>query len=187
MWPLAWLAPLPVLAFAFAAPTWIAAASAFAAYALGGSALWQLAAGVVPAPLVAAFVLISAAAFMIMVLLTRHAVRRLGHWVAVFTYPILFTAWEYLNSIAGTSGSIANSQIDFPPAVQIAALIGSWGVTFLVALVPAAVAVAWQLRLRREQAAWALAVPFALCAAALAWGAMRLMRPASGPVVRVGL
>jgi apolipoprotein N-acyltransferase len=129
--------------------------------------VWQLAAGVIPAPLVAGLVLVGAAAFAAIVLLTRHVVHRLDRWAAVFAFPILCTAWEHLVSVAGTSASIAYSQIDFPPAVQIASVTGLWGVTFLVALPPAALAVAWRLRRRPEQSVWALAVPFGLCAAAL--------------------
>ena len=186
VWPLAWLAAAPILAFSFEASAGAAAVAAFVAYALGGLAVLPLATKTVPVPLLAAFLLVTSAAFSGAVLVARRVTVRLNRWAAVWVFPILWTAWEHLISLLGVVG-IAYSQVDFPPAIQLAAWTGAPGVTFAVSLVPSALAVAWRLRCRRGQALRALAIPLALCAGTLGWGAGQLAQPATGATVRVGL
>jgi apolipoprotein N-acyltransferase len=187
VWPLAWIAPAPLLAFAFGAPARRAGAAAFLGYGLGSLAVLQYTVGVMPVAVAGVFVIAGATAFAVIVLLTRRAVLRLDRWMAVFVFPILWTAWEYLLSALGTTAHLAYSQADVASLVQVAAFTGSWGVTFLVSLLPSALAVAWWLRGRRTQCLAALGIPLALCGVAVAWGAVRLTQPATGPVVRVGL
>ena len=186
VWPLAWLAPAPILVFSFEASAGAAAVAAFGAYALGGLAVLPLAAKMTPTVLLAAFLLVTSAAFAAAVLVARRVTIRLNRWPAVWAFPILWTAWEHLISLLGVVG-IAYSQVDFPPAIQIAAWAGAPGVTFVASLAPSALAVAWRLRRHRGQALLALAIPLALCAGTLAWGAWRLAQPTTGAVVRVGL
>ena len=186
IWPLAWLAPAPILVFSFEAPARAAAVAAFAAYTLGSLAVFPLAAKTVSMPLLAAFLLVTSVVFTAVVLVARCVTIRLNRWVGVWAFPILWTAWEHLTSLLGVVG-IAYSQVDFPPVIQIASWAGSSGVTFTISLVPSALAVAWQLRRQRGQAFRALAIPLAFCAAVLGWGAVRLAQPATGATVRVGL
>jgi hypothetical protein len=77
LWPCAWIAFTPVLAFSFAAPAGYASAAAFLAYALGALAFVRLAAGIVPISLVLVFTLIASAVFAIAVLVARRAQQRL--------------------------------------------------------------------------------------------------------------
>jgi apolipoprotein N-acyltransferase len=186
VWPLAWLAAAPILAFSFEASAGAAAVAAFVAYALGGLAVLPLATKTVPVPLLAVFLLVTSAAFSGAVLVARRVTVRLNRWAAVWVFPILWAAWEHLISLLGVVG-IAYSQVDFPPAIQLAAWTGAPGVTFAISLVPSALAVAWRLRCRRGQALRALAIPLALCAGTLGWGAWQLAQPATGATVRVGL
>jgi apolipoprotein N-acyltransferase len=186
VWPLAWLAPVPILAFSFEASAGAAAVAAFVAYALGSLAVLPVATRMVPVPLLAAFLLVMSAAFSAAVLVARRVTVRLNRWAAVWAFPILWTAWEHLISLLGVVG-IAYSQVDFPPAIQLAAWTGAPGVTFAVSLVPSALAVAWRLRCRRGPALRALAIPLALGAGVLGWGAGQLAQPATGDTVRVGL
>jgi apolipoprotein N-acyltransferase len=186
LWPLAWLAPAPILAFSFEASAGAAAVAAFGASGLAGLAVLPLAAKMVPVPLLAAFLLVTSAAFTAAVLVARRVTIRLNRWAAVWAFPIMWTAWEHFLSLLGVVG-IAYSQVDFPPAIQIAAWAGAPAVTFVVSLAPSSLAVAWRLRRHREQALRALAIPLALCAGVLGWGAWRLAQPATGAAVRVGL
>jgi apolipoprotein N-acyltransferase len=186
VWPLAWLAPAPILAYSFGAPARTAAVASFAAYTLGGLAVLPLAAKTVSVPLLVVFLLTTSAVFAAVVLVARCATIRFNRWTGVWVFPILWTAWEHLISLLGVVG-IGYSQVDFPPAIQIAAWVGSPGVTFTISLVPSALAVAWRLRHQRGKAFRALAIPLALCAGALVWGAVRLAQPATGATVRVGL
>lgn len=186
LWPFAWFAPTPVLAFSLGAPARAAAGAAFLAYAIGGVAFAQLAAGIAPGAVVVAFLLVGSGVFALAVLLARRAVQRLAGWQAVFVYPVLWTAWEFLLARQGGT-SIAYSQMDFPAVIQVAALVGAPGITFLVSLAASALAVAWHLRSQRRAALRSLVIPLALCTASIAWGAVILSRSSAAPVVRVGL
>ena len=189
-WPLVWLAPLPVLALAFRASARQAAAMAFAAWALNGLNLFTFMLRLTPPPIAVAVVLVPALAFALCVLAARRAVRRLPPGAAVFAFPLAWTAIEFLLSLPsphGTSGSLAYTQSDVLPLIQIASVTGLPGITFLLTLAPSALAVAWQERADRRRAVQALAGPFAILVLALSWGGLRLAQPAGHPPVRVGL
>jgi len=184
-WPAAWIAPILVLLVAFRSSWRTAALAAFAAYFLGSLNLFTYLARVMPVPVVicvlAATALVSAAA----VLVARFADRRLPPWAAAFAFPAAWTAYEFLFSLVsphGTAGSLAYSQTDVLPLLQIASVTGLWGVTFVVMLAPSAIAVAWSRRSIR-----ALAPALAIAGIVLAYGVVRLRTPARQPAVRVGL
>jgi apolipoprotein N-acyltransferase len=185
VWPAAWVAPVPVLVLAFESSRRRAAIAAGAAYLLGSLNMFTYAAEVMPLPMVVLFALIPSVVFAGAVLLARRAVQRLPAWLAVFAFPAAWTAYEFLESLAsphGTAGSIAYSQTDFLQLLQIASVTGIWGITFMLTLVPSAIAIAWA---RRSTAALAPAVVIGL--AVLGFGALRLARAPEEPAVRVGL
>jgi len=145
-WPLTWLAPVPVLAFALRARAPAAAVAAFAAWALGGLNLWRYYRAVlgVPLPVVLVAVAVPALALAGLVLLVRVLARRGRAPLATLALPAGWTAFEFLLSRVsphGTFGSLAYTQMDFLPAVQVASLLGIAGITFLLVLVPGAIAV----------------------------------------------
>jgi apolipoprotein N-acyltransferase len=185
-WPLAWAAPTPILAFSLRASAGVASVAALGAYALGGLAILPLATKTTAPPLVAVYLLVMSVAFSATVLATRRVSRRLGPWLAVWVFPILWTTWEFAISQLGVVG-IAYSQVDFPPALQLAAWTGAPGITFAVSMMASALAIAWRLRHDRKLALRALAIPLALCTGVLAWGTGRLAQLPGAAVVRVGL
>ena len=68
---------------------------------------------------------------------TRAIVRRSNHWLTVFAYPLVLTALDTLISAFsphGTFGSLAYTQMDALPVIQIAALTGTPGVVFVISL-----------------------------------------------------
>ena len=91
------------------------------------------------------------------VLLARFVALRLHHWASLFAFPALWTGYEYLVYLArgGDAGfSLAYTQLDILPLVQIAAFTGPWGVVFLVMMAPAGLAAAWLLSDRPRQDPW---------------------------------
>ncbi|HSS00731.1 MAG TPA: nitrilase-related carbon-nitrogen hydrolase [Kofleriaceae bacterium] len=190
-WPLLWLAPLPVLLFAQQASWWAAALAAALAWQLGLLNLWHYMHGVlhIPISIIANIFTIEIAIFTLAVLLFRALARRGGAIAAVVAFAATRVAYEYLLDLVsphGTAGSLAYSQIDFLPFLQLASVTGPWGMTFLVMLCPAALAIAWRLRGARPRALRTLAVSFGALAAVLVFGAVRLAI-SSGPTVTVGL
>ena len=187
-WPAAWIAPIPVLLVAFRSSWRKAALAAFAAYFLGSLNLVGYLSMALPLALVVVFLALPALVFAGVVLLARLAVRRLPAWAAVFAFAAGWTSYEFLFSLVsphGTALSLAYSQTDVLPLLQIASVTGLWGVTFVVTLVPSAVAVA--LCAKSHRSAWALASALAAVLVVLVCGVVRLRTAPQQPEVRVGL
>ncbi|MGA2595986.1 MAG: nitrilase-related carbon-nitrogen hydrolase [Bryobacteraceae bacterium] len=186
VWPLAWIAPIPVLWFALRAPSWRQAAFvAGIAYLAGSLNLLSYIMSLMPLPIVAIVFLAPALIFAISALFARWAARRWPPWIAAFAFPAAWTSYEYLMSITsphGAGGSIAYSQTDFLTILQLASITGIWGITFVLCLVPSAIAVALSCRAPK-----ALIPAAAAMLVALSFGAIRLRQPPEGTTVRVGL
>ena len=184
IWPLAWLAPIPVLLLAFRRSGRLSAMVAFAAYFLGSFTILRLfrAGGLI------IFAGPPSIAFALAVLAARSSVRRLPPWLAVFAFPSVFTAYEFLYSTISANGtywSLGYSQTDFLPLLQIVSVTGLWGVIFLLTLVPSAIAVAWH---RRDSRAASAVVPALLMLLlAVGYGGARMWRAPDQVSVRTGV
>ncbi len=191
-WPAVWFAPLPVLVYATGATWWRAALIAALAWLGGMLGFWHYLHDVLqlPGAVIALFYGSEALTFTLGVLLFRALLRRGAYGWAVVAFPAVRIAFEYLLAIGGphgTAGSLAYTQIEFLPALQLASITGPWGITFLVLLVPAALAAAWQMRGARGRALRVAGAAVAAVAVVLSFGVVRLVGDASGPLVRVGL
>jgi len=191
---LAWLAPLPML---WVAPRlrwqWAFLASLVAG-ACAGLNLWHYLQDVIKLPLFVAveIAVMSGLTFALAVMLHRALLLRGRVLAATLAYPALVVAFEYLGSLVsphGTFGSLAYSQLDLLPVIQLASVAGNWGVSFVVALFPSATAIAFApepattpWRLRALTGAGSLVV----VAGTLAFGVLRLQE-APRETVRVGL
>jgi apolipoprotein N-acyltransferase len=184
-WPLAWVAPVPVLFLALRTSTTRAGLAAVAAYFLGGFNMFGYLTLFVPAPLVLTFMLFPAVVFAGAVLAARYASFRLTTVAAAVVFPCFWTAYEFLLSRIsphGTWGSLAYTQTDFLPLLQIVSLTGIWGIAFILTLIPSSLAFA--LARRRLSV---LILPVAAFVLAVGYGALRLHRRAETLTVRVGL
>jgi apolipoprotein N-acyltransferase len=182
VWPLGWLAPVPLLWFAYAnAPRWQVFLASFAGFALGQAYLAQCYWGQIPPAIIAPLVVAMCVTFAIAVVFSGEALRRGSPWAALLAFPALYTALEYLIGIVsphGSFGALGYAQVSFPTGIQVAALFGVHAVTFLLCLCANAVA----LLLGRRWMAGGAGV--AVCALALVFGSLRLAG-AQGPRVRV--
>ena len=91
------------------------------------------------------------------------------------------------NVATWVAGSLAYSQLRFLPFLQLASITGPWGMTFVLLLFPAAIAIALHIR----QHSWKRALQVAgagvgVVAAVLLFGALRLPLPQK-QMVKVGL
>jgi apolipoprotein N-acyltransferase len=186
--PLVWLAPIPVLGLAFHASARRSALIAFLAYVLGGlnmaAYLMRL---VPPAPAIAALV-VPALAFALAVLAQRYVLLHWQRWAGVFVFPAAWTSYEFLLarvSPDGTALNIAYSQALVLPIIQLAALTGIWGISFLITLLPAGLVAAWHWRRQRQLALAALSVAVWIALLALGYGWLRLARPQPFSTLRV--
>jgi apolipoprotein N-acyltransferase len=189
-WWLAWLAPVPLLVLALNcgghAARWLTALAAL----IGVSANFPHYRLVVPLPAAALLTLAQALLCVWVVSATRRVVLRHQSWWTVFAYPILWSALDMLMAAflpEGNWGSLAYSQSEFLPALQLTSLFGVPGLQFLLGLVPSALALALVYGGRLHGARWAYVTPALLLAAALGYGSIRLRQPAAGPLVSIGL
>jgi apolipoprotein N-acyltransferase len=188
-WPLAWLAPLPLLVVLPDLHVSRAALAAFVGSAIGALNL-VVAYSRLPPVIVGGVVTLVAGQFTVVALIWREIARRGRPAVAIVAYPALIVSAEYIASLAsphGTFGSLAYSQADVPTVIQLASVIGLSGISFVVSLVPAALAVIWRHRHAPRVAIAGLALAAVPLALTLAFGAFRLAAPTPPHQVRVGL
>jgi apolipoprotein N-acyltransferase len=192
-WPLMWFAPLPVLLFASRSAWWSAGLAAWTGWFLGGVTMWHYFHFVLAAPLpvVAMIFCGPALAFTAVVLLFRGLLRRGAVWSALAGLPAAWVSYEYvvnLTSVHGTAGNLSYTQLKFLPLLQVASVTGPWGMSFLLMLFSAALAIGVELRSRRPKLALrVVGVGLGVILLALAFGETRLLIPERGSHVRVGL
>jgi apolipoprotein N-acyltransferase len=192
-WPLLWFAPLPVLLSA-SRSTWRGVAlTASLSWLLGSLNLWHYLHGVghAPASVLALFFGLPALVFALAVSLFRALLRRGAYWSALLGFPASWVSFEYLRSVVsvhGTAGSLAYTQLGFLPFLQLASLTGSWGMSFLVLLSSATLAIGLHLRKPSPKQAFRIAgAGLGVIAAALVFGAVRLVQRPPAQWVKVGL
>jgi apolipoprotein N-acyltransferase len=189
VWILAWLAPWPVLVFAFRSRPPIAGGAAFLAFLLGSLNLLTYLLSMVPAGIVLVVLVLQASVFAGSVLAGRSIALRTGS-CGVLAFPVIWTSYEFLMAIVsphGTFGSLAYTQMDVLPLIQISSIAGIWGITFLLLLIPSSLAYAWNFRCNRRQAWPALSFSLAALIVSLLFGWIRLSQPSSAPLIRVGM
>jgi apolipoprotein N-acyltransferase len=191
VWPLMWVAPLPVLWFATRRGRWSAALVAGIA-SLAGALTYREYFRVLGLPAVAwlGFFGVAAVVFALVVVLFRALLLRNRVASAVLAFPAAWVTFEYVRNLLwphGSGGSLAYSQLHFLPFLQLASLTGPWGMTFVLMLFPAGLAAAWQLRKEERRPSRVLLFTVGTVGAVLIFGAVRLALPQPGPEVRVAL
>lgn len=186
-WPATWLAPLPLLWFAFRAPRRGLFGVGLVAFLLGGLNLAPYLLKMAPLPAVLVVMLLPAAVFGLALRWAGSLAAADRPWRAVFALPLAWTSWELLLLYASPDGSFLNlaySQADFLPLVQVASVAGLPGITFLLLLGPASLA--WWLA-RPAASRTPAVVGLGLVVAALAVGLLRLATSEEAEPVKVGL
>ena len=189
VWILAWLAPVPVLAILPELRLSRAAIAAFGASVIGGSSFVVAYRGLPPALLLTA-VLLVAIPFTIAALGWRTVARRGHSFIALVTYPALVVSADYLISLVsphGTYGSPAYSQADVPVLLQVAAVTGILGISFVMSFVSAAVTMAWLHRSDARIVSAALLLGALPVIVMVVFGMARLQHPAPAGQIRLGL
>jgi apolipoprotein N-acyltransferase len=193
-WPLMWIAPLPVLLYALNASAWATALVSFGAMILGLLNIWGYLHGALsaPLPILIRIYLIEGVMFVLAVLLFRALALRKAYWSALLAFPAFWVSLEWLLNLTsphGTGGSLAYTQLGFLPLLQFASITGPWGMTFVLWMFPAAVAIASYLRTRAPGEGYRiLGVTGAVIVVILIFGTVRLLLPPpKGADVKVGL
>ncbi len=190
VWWLVWLAPAPLLLIAIQFrprdARWMVALAAV----IGTSCNFHYYRLVMPLLFALLSVVLQALLWMFLIFAARRVVVRYRAWWTVFAYPVFCVAADTLMAALlpdGNWGSLAYSQADRLPIVQIASLFGTAGLLFLIALVPSvlAVTIAYGRRLRHGWIAYTLTA--ILLAASLIFGYARLQKPVTGVETTFGI
>ena len=189
-WPMAWIAPIPLLAAAFSASRhealWLAITAAVIG-AISTESYYLQVAGPVLAVLIP---IVRALTLAVIVMATRVAVVRSRHWLSVFVYPSLVAGADTLGatfSVHGTAGSMAYRQMNALPVLQIASVAGTAGILFVTALFASAVAVGWYWLRHHGKFKPGLFLAAGLVIGALLFGFIRLGDAPSPRTIKVGL
>jgi len=193
VWWLTWFAPLPVLLISPRLRRWHAFSVAALSWFLGSLNMWRylLMAIALPLPLVLVFSAVPACLFGLAVLLFRRFILRGALWKAALAFPTFWVTFEYLNNVSSPHGTFSNTgytQMDFLPVLRVTSLVGIWGISFCLFLLPATIAAVLSRQdcvLQRTRLAIAVGV---FLAAVAAYGFWRLIfTPAPEHSVKVGL
>lgn len=189
-WYLVWIAPVPIISLSLAHNRKVTFLAAFLAYAIGR--LSWLAYLIRVATLVPALImlLITALIFAGIIILSRSTAMRLKAWYAVFAFPLYFTAFEYLLfrfSADGTAASIAYSQMDFLPIIQVAAIGGILAITFMITLIPSYIAFAYYYAKNKTTLLYLSAVCLPLIIGVLIFGYLRPGHADKADTLKIGM
>jgi apolipoprotein N-acyltransferase len=178
VWALAWFAPAPLLWLAYGkAPLWQVVSATAAALLIGDIYALQCYYGQLPPAVFLVVIGPQLVLFTLAVAFARIVQQRATPLVTLFAFPACWTAFEFLSEYAapnGTFGSLAYSQVSAPFLIQSASLFGLYAVTFLICLFANTLAMA--MRMRRETAV-VIGIGFAICAANVVFGLVRLAQP----------
>jgi apolipoprotein N-acyltransferase len=191
VWPLMWVAPLPVLWFATRRGRWNAALVAGIASLAGALTYWKYfrALGLPAGAWLGSFG-VEAVVFALAIVLFRALLLRNRVASAVVAFPAAWVTFEYVRNLLwphGSASSLAYSQLHFLPFLQLASVTGPWGMTFVLLIFPAGLAAAWHLRKGGRTASRVLLFTVGTVGAVLIFGSVRLAIPQPGPEVRVAL
>lgn len=192
IWWLTWIASIPVL-LASARVSWrMAFLFAIAAWAIGGLNQSSYLHGLIGLPWQVALLadLAPALIFAIAVAVWRILIIRGMPLRAAAAFASVWVCYEFglqKISVNSTFGSLAYTQMDFLPVVQIASVAGVAGISFILFFIPGAVAALLSRAGTRRDRLMAGVVTAALVIAISGWGTWRLLQPLSGPHIQVGL
>jgi apolipoprotein N-acyltransferase len=115
---------------------------------------------------------------------------RFQHWIAVVFFAFSWTSYEFVVSLFsnhGTGGSIAYTQVQNLPIIQIASITGIWGITFLLIFMPASVAFIWHYRRSKILTLKIGVITIAIAVLTIGFGVCRMYLPKAEEKVTVGL
>ncbi len=191
LWLFALLAPLPMLAATFAAPSRTRAAlCAFVPLFIGEFGVWSAESFFLPLPVFIGASAAIALTITVLALFARSAARNWSHAATALVFPTLYAALSFIFSLLAYDGTWANPayRMDgFLPLLQIASLTGLWGVIFSMSLPASAIAFAWYSVEAGKPWHEATGLALAIFAVVLLFGAGRLAASSASPSVRVAM
>ncbi|MEP7317104.1 MAG: nitrilase-related carbon-nitrogen hydrolase [Panacibacter sp.] len=189
-WFLFWLAPIPVMILSFRLSGKAAFFIAFISYLIGRLSWFTYLVSVATMVPAVIFTIAPSLFFALLMLLTRRIVINSKYWFTVFAFPALWTSFEFLLikfSADGTAASVAYSQLNMLPLIQIASITGILGITFIITFIPSAIAVAWHFKNERKKLQYVFITSLVLISVVFLFGELRLNSDEDKSNTKVGL
>ena len=121
--------------------------------------------------------------------LDRVGAQSLEGVASTLVFPLAWVTTEFLRSrltSSATWGSIAYTQYGYLPLMQVAAFVGIWGITFLIAWSASTVEFAWTHRAQWETVRVPLVTWAVVCGVTIVCGTVRVaLAPTDRPSLRV--
>jgi apolipoprotein N-acyltransferase len=108
----------------------------------------------------------------------------------VLAFPVYFTAFEYLLFVLsrdGTAASIAYTQSNYLPVIQIASVTGILGISFLISFFPSAIALSWYFRKNLKMVFILTGLLIIIFSDLFIYGWIRLKKPETGKSILIGM
>lgn len=189
-WYLLWVAPVPILLISLNATAKKSFFISFLAYLIGRLSWFSYLITVATLIPTIIFTIALPLIFALIMALSRRMVVKTNSWYAVFAFPVFFTAFEGLMirfSPDGTAASIAYSQSNLLPLIQIASITGILGITFMVTFIPSALAMGWHFRKDKTKLLMLTFITLILIVSAFLFGFNRINNISTKDKTTVGL
>jgi apolipoprotein N-acyltransferase len=187
---LVWFAPVPLLVLALRSTMRQAFGLTFLAAMIGSSVNLHYFRLVMPLPAAVLAMVGTSLLWVLVIGVTRRVVIRYQAWWTVFAYPVIWAAVDTLATHLlrdGNWGSLAYSQAEFLPLLQVTSLFGVPYLLFLLSLLPSALALAIVFGRKIPNVWRAYAITALLLLTSIGYGALRLRSPVSGRQTTFGL
>jgi apolipoprotein N-acyltransferase len=173
--PLAtWLAPIFLIRFSRTQPALKGLGLVLVTNVLASVFCWQ---GIIPGGLYLPVAIGIGVVYWLPYLADRLLVNRLRSFAATLVFPLLQVSLEYINTIAnplGSWGSLAYTQYDFLPFLQLLSITGMWGLSFLIIWLAPVVNWAWEQNFELKKARIGMVTYGGILALVLLFGNVRL-------------
>ena len=190
LWFMTWLAPLPVLLIAPRVTRWQVVIASLLGYGAGSLNMWSYYKQLVPPAVLLLSIVGPGIMLAVSVLPFRRFVLRGQGLYAVLIAPAMWVAIEYLSELLSphsTFGNLGYTQMDCLPVLQVVSLTGIWSLSFLLMLLPAAVAVVCAPGMTFRAKMRVSVVALVVIAAVMGVGFYRLNSEPAGSRVTVAL
>ncbi len=189
-WYLLWIAPIPIIYISIKTTGKQAFFISFISYLIGRLSWFTYLVSVATLVPAIFFTLILSLVFALILVLTRRVILKTNLWLSIFAFPVFFSAFEFLMfrfSADGTATSIAYSQSNVLPVIQIASITGTLGITFMVTFIPSTIAVCWVYIKQKSKIRFMLIFSGALLLSVLLFGILRINNNSDKNSIKAGL
>jgi apolipoprotein N-acyltransferase len=189
-WYLLWLAPIPILLISFKYTAKTIFFISFISYLIGRLSWFSYLVTVATLIPAIVFTIALPLVFALIMIITRTAIIKTNSRYAIFAFPVFFTAFEWLLikfSPDGTAATIAYSQLNFLPLIQIASITGILGITFMVTFIPSVLAIGWYYRKNQNNLLPLSIISFIIIFSVFLFGILRISNSSEKNTTTAGL